>query len=471
MNQRRFMGNAEALRCAVMSAPIAAASDGEIQVYGLFESPSVENVYLPRSHLHALNLASQLVTGYRGSGKTFLSDMLANDVTRNMLSESVPLIGDVVVMTAPEPRDALFLSLIDSGAEPFDVWRAVILRLVADRLAVGIPREDWGATVRWLKSRPEEAAALMESRRDWRAVVVFDYHERVYNGLSDAVVQGLMRAVLWLRGFRGMSAKVFLPGTAITHAAMSFTDSSKLLATAAKLKWSQNDLHGMLQQRLINAPDPYGALMRELCQCEFKHGAWRLTEDASNTENLSAVFGILAGEMMGRGRRCGTPYTWIVNRLSDGRGRVSPWSFLVTVYNAAVYTAKYWQDHEFALHYEGLKRGVIVAAGVRVDELARDYPWVPRVLACLGGISVPCDFSVVESLWRKAFPQGAESAGFTRLPAQQDAGEWLGVCEALDRLGVLRIREDGRIDMPMLYRVWPGFGRGGRVRGRSPARG
>ena len=45
-----------------------AALPGETS-YG--ETPAPEHVYLPRSHLKALDLDALLVTGMRGAGKTF----------------------------------------------------------------------------------------------------------------------------------------------------------------------------------------------------------------------------------------------------------------------------------------------------------------------------------------------------------------------------------------------------------------
>jgi hypothetical protein len=65
----------------------------------------------------------------------------------------------------------------------YDVWRAVILRRVAERTGATRPCREWEDTIAWLKSQPETAAHLMQQSRPqprhWRGLVVFDALDRI----------------------------------------------------------------------------------------------------------------------------------------------------------------------------------------------------------------------------------------------------------------------------------------------------
>jgi hypothetical protein len=171
---------------------------------------------------------------------------------------------------------------------------------------------------------------------------------------------------------------------------------------------------------------------------------------------------------MGKDKRRGIPYTWSVNHLADGRGQTSPRSFLAAIQQAADDSRARYPQHEYALHYESLKRGIQKASEIRVTEVAEDYPWVPEVLSELRGLNVPCEYDLLRSRWEQRYPQGPESIGADRLPAQHAAGGWDGIREDLVRLGLFEIKKaDGRIDMPDLYRVGFGLGRKGGVKPKS----
>ncbi len=169
---------------------------------------------------------------------------------------------------------------------------------------------------------------------------------------------------------------------------------------------------------------------------------------------------------MGRDKRRGVPYTWSVSHLSDGRGQTSPRSFLAAIRQAAEDSLERYPTHEYALHYESIKRGIQKASEIRVQEMAEDYPWVPKALSVLSGMNVPMDFDTVQQKWEDAFPN-ARNINPTHLPAQHSDRSWDGVREDLQRLGLLETKKDGRIDMPDLYRAGFGLGRKGGVKPRT----
>ena len=167
---------------------------------------------------------------------------------------------------------------------------------------------------------------------------------------------------------------------------------------------------------------------------------------------------------MGKDRRRGVPYVWSVSHLADGKGRTSPRSFLAAIRAAVENSEEKYNTHNLALHYESIKRGVQKASEIRIAEMAEDYPWVKVIFIPLGGVTVPCELSVIEERWNLYFNDGPVAVANNRLPPQHIARGWPGVLEDLERLGLFETMKDGRINMPDLYRVGFGLGRRGGVR-------
>lgn len=464
------MTEAQALRAAILAAPLETSHFGE--------TPKAETLYVPPSHLKALRLDAHVVVGGRGVGKSFWMAVLQSDSLRGLLGSAASELTGVSVQlgfAATEniafyPNADVFAKFIDQCGDPYDLWRAVILRWVADRSEQKIPCQSWPETVAWLKSEPEAAARLMQEPRSWRGLILFDALDRTSNVWQrmDDIVRGLLRAVLWLKTFPGLYAKVFLREDQAERRVFNFPDASKLTATKAELTWARHDLHGLLWQRLINAPSVHGERMRAICPHRNEAGIWRVANEMKvESEAQRKAFERLAGPWMGRDRRRGVPYTWSVSHLADGQGRTSPRSFLAAIRQAAEDSTERYVQHEFALHYESIKRGIQKASEIRVQEMAEDYPWVPEVLAALKGMNVPCEFDAVVARWQDKFPDGPQTISSNRLPAQHAARGWDGLREDLQRLGLIETKKDGRIDMPDLYREGFGLGRKGGVKPRN----
>lgn len=461
---------ASALRSAILAAQLETSNFGE--------TPDAATLYVPPSHLKALRLNAQVIVGGRGVGKSFWTAALQSDTVRRLLDSAASDLAGVTVrlgFSEKENIDAypnldVFTKFLDQGGDPYDLWRAVILRWVAEQSGQTIPRENWLATVAWLKMEPEKAAKLMQQRGDWRGLIIFDALDRASNVWQrmDEIARGLLRTMLWLKPYQGLYAKVFLREDQAERTVFNFPDASKLTATKAELTWARHDLHGLLWQRLINAPGAHGERMRRLCLHVEQGGFWRVADEMKiESAAQRKAFECLAGPWMGRDKRRGVPYTWSVSHLADGQGRTSPRSFLAAIRQAAEDSAQRHQEHEYALHYESIKRGIQKASEIRVQEMAEDYPWVPVILSELKGLNVPVEFEIIRARWAAKFPDGPQSVPSDRLPAQHSARGWEGIQEDLQRLGLTETKKDGRIDMPDLYRVGFGLGRRGGVK---PAR-
>lgn len=464
------MTQTQQLREAILAAPLETSNFGE--------TPKPGTLYLPPSHLKALKLDAHIVVGGRGVGKSFWTAALQSESLRDqlgMVSSELQGIEVSVGFSSAEaigcyPNADVFVTFFANNGDPYDLWRAVVLRWVARRSGERIPIDSWQSTVDWLKSNPEAAARLMQCERDWAGLILFDALDRTSSEWQrmDEIVRGLLRTILWLKSYPGLYAKVFLREDQAERTVFNFPDASKLTATKAELAWARHDLHGLLWQRLINAPGVYGERMRQICQSDPVDNVWRVAPSMkSESEAQKKAFEMLAGPWMGRDRRRGVPYSWSVGHLADGRGQTSPRSFLAAIRQAAQDSSERYSQHDHALHFESIKRGIQKASEIRVQEIAEDYPWVPDILSALSGMNVPIEFESVKNKWEEQFPNGAQSMSSTRLPAQHVDRGWDGVCDDLRHLGLLETKKDGRIDMPDLYRVGFGLGRKGGVKPRN----
>jgi len=230
----------------------------------------------------------------------------------------------------------------------------------------------------------------------------------------------------------------------------------------------RHDLHGMLWQRLINAPGVDGICLREICPHEQRDSVWSVTaEMKTESETQRKTFEKLAGPWMGRDKRRGVPYVWSNSHLADSLGRTSPRSFLAAIEQATEDSKERYATYEFALHYESIKRGIEQASQIRVQEISEEYAWIRPVLEILSGTNVPCERSDIEGRWDQKFPGGPTDIPSGTLPAQHAERGWKAIWDELERLGLVETKKDGRINMPDLYRLGFGLGRKGGVKPRS----
>ncbi|MFD0391321.1 hypothetical protein ACFQ4K_31320 [Tistrella bauzanensis] len=405
-------------------------------------SPDPAHVYVPSAHAKALALDCSLVIGARGVGKTFWWEALRNGSVRNHLAGKVQSIANIDVGTgfgigvsidhAPDRDTFARLIAPDTGLSPYNVWRAVCARWIGRLLDQGAPQGDWMDTVRSVADNPETYARRLEraddllGRQSRQGLLMFDALDRASNDwrTTDQIVRDLLRVVLDLRPYRHLHAKVFLRDDQFEGRGIKdFTDASKLLATRADLTWGSRDLHGLLWQYLINAPAtkvgpswrylidgpaaevvPVLDLLRDIgCPADSNAPVREVPRRLRTDEDLQkTAFARLAGQYMGRDRRRGNTYTWVVSHLSDSRGRASPRSFLAAIRHAAVHSEETYQGHDSPLHYEAIKSGVRAASQIRVDEMAEDYPWIRHLMGPLKGMSVPCTFDDIVGRWTAA---------------------------------------------------------------------
>ncbi len=458
--------------------------------------PSPAHVYLPPSHRKALHPNVMLVTGVRGSGKTLWWSALQDPTIRALLDRVAPgstlTAGAEVragfgVIDAPGdyPGPDELSRMLKSGIDPRIIWRTIHARHVAGREHTLADLDSWRARADYVGAKPGAVSRLFRDRdeqlqqREVYSLVVFDGLDRSADEWPKVLelIRGLLRHALDMRSYKRLRAKVFLRSDQADETQIAtFPDASKVLSSSVALTWPRRDLYGMLWQCLANGT--HGEQLRAW----MAEGDWQAVEQGRGAvfivpaplgsdeglqrERLHAV----TGPWMGTDRRRGFPYTWIPNHLADSDGIVSPRSFLTALRAAANDTAERYPEHEHALHYESVKRGVQGASIVRVSELREDYPWVDRLFGPLSGTVVPCEFKTIEMAWEdegvldRLSGEIGEEGG--KLPPRNlDRGP-PGIREDLESLGIFRRLRDGRVDVPDVYRVGYRLGRRGGVRRR-----
>lgn len=442
------------------------------------EDVRLEEVRTPRTHRSALDPDRALVVGNRGMGKSFWAHALTDPNIRELaaseyklpsLRQTEVLIGfnaaERVDPVAPTPE-----MLEDAGtkAPPETVWRGVVAR-AAQRLLGVASAPDLTATIAAIDS-PQNYANLLTRADDElqstgrRLVVVFDALDRLGRDplKTRTRLEGLLRLALSTQSFRNIRIKLFLrPDQFGNRKLFEFADASKLKNTAVHLEWAAADLYGLLFQRL-RAHSP---AFREL----------EATLGGQYTDS-ALVVKALAGEFMGASAKRGRVYTWLPTHLADASGQTSPRTFL-TAWRVAAEKGE--PPERTPVDYRGLHAGVREASQDRLNELAEDYPWVKEALAPLKGQFVPLDPGALMALWAQAgtakrIPDISQEQGTLfslgqiplelRPPTPESA-----LLEALTAIGVVEVRQNGKINVPDIFRVEAGIKRRGGV--KLPQRG
>ena len=481
--------SAETVREALLALPEGAS-------HGI--PPSPPHVYLPPSHVKALSPDVQVVTGVRGAGKTFWWSALQNGAVRQLVGRFVrlpPLNEHTVVRTGfgprPSPQEypgADQLRSLMADFEPKSVWRTVLAWQFARGQEHPLGECDsWAARTRYVVENPDSVERLFQKRDadfDRKGVyflLLFDALDRCADGWKQMyrAIRGLLQAALDLRSYRRLRMKIFLRSDQADRTQIAdFPDASKVLYSAVNLNWPRRDLYGLLWHCLGNGPR--GNALRVF----LGGGDWPSVfadkqrsftvprELVVDEDRQLETFHRIAGRSMGGNHRRGRPYTWVANHLEDTDKRVSPRSFLFALRTAAEDTSEQYPDHEYALHHDSIKRGVLAASRIRVRELQEDYPWVYAAMSALAGMVVPMEFEEVAQRWRDrgvldALGRQVEQSEVTLPSGRLDKGAE-GVRLDLESLGVFQRLLDGRVNIRDVYRVGYGLGRRGGVKpGRS----
>ena len=455
------------------------------------EPTPVDQVYFPQSHLKALHPDVALVKGMRGAGKTFWWSALQDTQIRKLIGESHEHTG--IDHRIELRRGFGFRAAIDDYpskdvlrdllrvADARTMWRTVQAWQLAPQDHPLRRRCEWPDRVKYVQGNPESIDRMFSecdqelARRDRRVLVLYDALDRSADDWQSmyAIIRGLVQIALEMRSYRRIRIKIFLRTDQFEPAQIgNFPDASKVLSSAIELSWPRLELYGLLWHLLAGASPSGSHIVRSGSEGEqrnlFADGAVQNAPATYLDETQQRrSFQAIAGEWMGRGPKRGVPYTWIPNHLSDTAGKVSPRSFVAALRTAATDTGERHPQHEYALHYESINRGVQKASEFRVAELGEDYPWVGQLLRDLKGMTVPCDFHNIKDRWQEngtlSRLRGAVAKADVRLPPSRFEDGPDGVRTDLESLNVFHRMHDGRVNVPDVFRVGYGLGRRGGV--------
>lgn len=301
-------------------------------------------------------------------------------------------------------------------------------------------------------------------------LLLFDAMDRLNSdrNVADTLTNGAMRLALTLRtSTRNLRAKIFIREDMFESAGSAFPDASKLTNNKVDLRWDAESLYSLLFHQMAGADSDLAANFIE-------EASWQPGKAGTRSE-LEAALGLITSTHMGTNHRKGLTYTWIPNHLADGRGQVSPRSFLSALHEANMQSRAAHGLHAKALHWDAIRNGVQKASSIRVLEVSEDTPWVTSALQPLKGHQVPIEAAQVVATWEAAdlnatleklrikttsLPQDDEAMAF---PTGPTSTRYKDLIEDLKDFGIFTTRTDGRLDLPDVYRIAFGVGRKGGV--------
>jgi hypothetical protein len=296
--------------------------------------------------------------------------------------------------------------------------------------------------------------------------VAYDQIDRLgeHNAQTRARLAGALLS-LWLtlsNRYRNLSAKVFLRHDVFEDAQRTFADASKLKPRSVSLDWDVESLFRVVVRHLAN--DVHGdttSLAETRAWLEGLDGLALRTDKKTGVtpeempEEVQRAFGIaVAGEFMGTGARKGRTYKWIVNHLQDAHGTVVPRSILSLLGYAANLALKAPLHRGPALMTTtNLTQALVETSKGRVTEVGEEYKVIARLENMRNASLLMARKQALKLLSARA-------------PGEKEliSGDGEFVLDELCRLGVLKVREDGRIDVPDIYRYGYGIKRKGGAR-------
>lgn len=483
-----------ALRDALLGLPDVSAQQN-------LTPPKPGELYVPSSHIKALSLDTSVVVGMRGAGKSVWTASLFDEDTRHRLvgGGATPTLAQTHVRVGfsidpsqgEHPDPDTLRALVEQGMEPRHIWRGVLGRHLAGICGLSAPAKRASDAAQWAHDDPEAFSELLGEasrifKRDGKyLLVVFDALDTAAPGSWDdvrALARGALEVALACRPYPNIRLKCFLrPDMEEDEGVFAFRDSSKLLHNRVDLAWRPVDLYGLLFHILANGPAHrvFVPLAEDTTRLNWSSGEdlVRVPEAVRGNEKVQRpLLEALAGPYMGTNHRRGYTYTWITGHLADAHGRIAPRSLLLALRKAAEITDEKYPEHDYPLHYEAIKRGVAEASNTRVQELSgEDYPWVTPLLKGLRDMTVPLGIDELQKQWPQSVLKNVLAASGDKLPPRRFASAPAAgrdiehLIDDLEELGVLYRTEDGRINIPDIFRVGFGIRRKGGV--RPPRRG
>ncbi len=447
-------------------------------------------------HLRMLDPDVVLVVGPRGSGKSEIFRALTDAnlyeaIAREARGVRLPPEGRTRwVKGYPLGRDGFdaggLRHFLDESSTPRpatqELWFAYLVRLLRDDLSAaagsslhplldapaGAPRRVHEAFLA-AQDTPLLALDALDERLEREGRFLFvAYDELDVLGGDDwgavaAGVQGLVAFwAAYARRWRRIRPKVFLRTDLFDRFAVSGgADLAKLAAGRVELSWSNRQLYAMLIRRIANTSERLAAYIRGSARSNVRwreHDVLGLIPSLARWTDARPVIERMVGPYMGANKKKGLSYRWPLAHVRDGRDRSVPRP-LVRLFEEA---ARIEADSPNALRGmrilapTSLRRALDRVSSEHVAHARDEWKWIDTLASRLGGALVPMDRRVVEERLE-------DCASWDPAPPFTDPRDLL---DYLLEIGILRQRQDGRIDASDLFLYGLKLKRKGGVRRR-----
>lgn len=442
--------------------------------------PTVDEIFAPKQHANALDPYTTIVVGARGTGKSFWAGVLSQEDTLKVAAESYPDLGLDKIVVA-EGYNGFISSRILEQVIPFgqessmavSFWQAAIVKAAEECLAPNKTKKKMSDYIKKY-SDPEDLDIYLNKLDDKlqakniKLVITFDALDKLSKewSRSTLILDALFEVVWDLRIRKAIKAKIFIRPEQLNDENLKFVEMPKLRSSRVELEWTQLELYGLLFSRLAYTYD--NCDFHELCKSigspfiKMPYKQRTNWEVLSNKDFQKKTMTALAGPYMGANFKKGGTYDWPYKHLADANGNVTPRSFIKLFSEAAKHTP---EPQNKVISPEGIRHGLREASKVRVDQLGIEYVWVKRALAPLAGLRVPCAAEEIYTRWKdsntiKVIMDASKdpSTGFLppypfktqKIKYPEDTA---ALAESMVNIGLIEHRQDGRIDIPNLFRV------------------
>lgn len=444
-----------------------------------------------------------LILGGRGSGKTRLfktfnqeagfREILSRDSLSGLnASNACSVVGHDDDSGFPAP-DILEKYADDKNARAY--WAGNLLFVLLDALKAEPEVQDivqtWGHDdeverffqrdlltvpdkwINYISSNPESWENILEKLNSYlrqKERWIFVSYDRLdlltidYNSLFPFIRMLLSFWFAHDRRWDRIRCKIFLRNDLYESDLLDFMDASKLNNHIIRLEWDTLSLYRLLIKRMANAND--------LDTLEYL----QLIPGLISEDNVSALGYIptmhkslierlideMIGHYMGRSPKQGVSYQWMPNHLQDAKGALAPRAFL-KCFSFAAQGMLTHPDEISRLENNRLilpsmiQNALVRVSEDRVAELKEEYPWLEELKTMLSGLTM--------LVGRDLFLERIDMSQWTekhrkKLPSQNAQG----IFQVLQKLGIILVASDGRINMPEIYLHGFGVKRKGGLR-------
>ncbi|WP_394824167.1 hypothetical protein [Pendulispora albinea] len=446
-------------------------------------------------HLRAIEPDVVLIVGDRGAGKTKLKTAVTDNSLRDALVKYTPGLRapdgnvswyDAWPLRRKGPDSGAWTSFASAhkhDREVIDLWAAYLVRVLEERL----DGEGRAAMEPLIRVQGGDAEACfnaysavklsamlaldrldehLEKRGEW-VFLAYDELDTIvfadWEALGSAVRSLVSFWASYARRWSRIRPKIFMRTDFYAHnREIAGADIAKLSANRVELAWNDKNLYGALLKHIANKSEELLDYVRKVVSVIDFHQLGHIPKLARATDALPFVTR-LVGDYMGANSKKGAAFTWILDHLRDGNGRVSPRRLVWLLEFAAAQERKDPKAvGNHLLHPVSLRNALDDVSVQHVDNAnSSELRWLRGLEARLKvDREVPWTRKELERLLAIDFEKSWSTNDEVRPPGQ-DIRE---VFENLIELGVIRVRSADSFDVPDLYLAGLKLRRKGGVR-------